>query len=218
MVNCRIYRIRNLSPRDLPEALNDYEEEHEEGGLELRKAVTKQEMKNDMSGWFDFQWDTVGQSHFHGEEITYGRTHYCTVWFGFESSEGHFYVFTKSGDHTGARYEVSDMLFDDDNDMRRLPMTSDHLTEIIRVDSDWDSLMWWHNVTDDCDGALKGNLQSGLRDRFDRDGDPYFDKFDSKHLGKSVSISIRKSSVTSSVGEENLVQYIKDIILPIVEA
>ncbi len=215
MASCRIYTVKNLKLTELPKKLEDYEEEWEDSGLKLRKVVENHDIGKDGSGWFDFWWDTVGHSEFHGEKSAYGRTHHCKAWFDLGSS-GTFYLSARWRDQEGGRDEIVKMLLKDYDDMERIAMTPEHLRDIIAADSIRDKLMWWWDVADDCDGALRGNLRGGLRDRFDERGRPYYDMFDSENLNAVVKIATRYSSISSAVDEEDLVQYIKDVILPIV--
>jgi len=145
------------------------------------------------------EWDDMDSYLFRGEEIWIARSNRAHVAFRARSPQWTVSVEAGGGlsDAWAVVPRIGKVAFQKSRCVSRTSIPSPLLKEIVRRDSRADRFIWWKNVEDGVDGALRGSLprDRGFRARFDAIAQPTFARFESISLSKQISISCRDGSI-----------------------
>lgn len=146
------------------------------------------------------EWDDMDWYLFRGEEIWIARTNkaHLTV-----RKVGARWILSEEagrgeGDPWSVVSRIGKIAFDRPRAFSGVDIRPELLKQIVEEDSRGDRYIWWKNVENGIDGALRGALQrgSGFRARFDAVAKPTYARFESISLSKEVSISCRNGSIS----------------------
>ena len=159
------------------------------------------------------EWDSVESYKFRGEVLWSAKTcsgtlrlkHLANPWM--MTIEGEWDVAPR----------VSMALFGRLGQISKINFPYKVLQDIIDADGKVEYKGKWKGIESGLDGLLEGSLpkSTGTRSDFDDRGERCFAKFESRELGRVLSISCEKGYISSnSVPPEELIKYFQDRILP----
>jgi len=194
--------------------LSDDDKERFGQAIFLRTSRFK---RNDREISFSVEWDDIDSRSFRGEEYFVGETSYAKAVISRAKATLRFMLTGPAVGTWGAAPRVGRILFSRRGGIAPIEISSDVLKKVLKEDSQSERFMWWSDVEDGVDGALRGVLPRGGRYRsgFDSDGKPYFARFDSRSKGCVISISCKRGYVASyQLTEDEIMAYFDATIAP----
>jgi hypothetical protein len=168
---------------------------------------------------FLVEWDDMDWYLFRGDEIWIARSSRAHV--SFRRVGGRWVLCEEVGNGDGDPWSAVPRLckiaFNRPRAVGSVDIRPELLKQIVQRDSRADRYIWWQNVEDGVDGALRGALprDRGFRARFDAVAKPTFARFESATLSKEVSISCRSGSISGRyLTPDEILRYFEQHILP----
>lgn len=104
--------------------------------------------------------------------------------------------------------------------IKDIVFTRQHLDRVLEKDAVTKKIIWWAGVETGLDGALKGSIPDvgHFVDEFESRGQAYYARYESAYLGATVSISLKKKTLSSQkVDADTLLRYFFEVIFPVLQ-